>query len=168
MAVLDVLHIPDPFLRLVSKPVEFITPEHISFLQDMFDTMKAEDGIGLAAPQVGRLERMIIMDIEDITHGCLFMINPEIISKSEEKQVYQEGCLSVPGEYSDVHRSSQITYTYQNIQGQIITAEAGGILSVCIQHEIDHLNGVLFVDYLPPMKRTMIHRRIHKKNRSKM
>lgn len=169
VAVLEVLTIPDDKLRQVAEPVAAITPEILKILDDMLDTMYAENGIGLAAPQVGIMKRLIIIDVaqrlED-RRAPIFMINPEIISQSEETWTYEEGCLSIPGSYADVERPEKVTVRYMDRDGKQQELIGNQLTASCLQHEIDHLNGVLFIDYISKLKKSMIVRK-HTKRKSK-
>ncbi len=160
MALLPIVLVPDPVLRQVAKPVETITPELRRLMDDMLETMYEAPGIGLAANQVGRLERVIVMDCADKHEGeepqPLQMVNPEIIATSQETNTYNEGCLSIPEGLGDVVRPAAVTLRYLDPDGQSCELEADGLLATCIQHEIDHLNGILFTDHLSKLKRDMV------------
>ncbi len=168
MTVLDVLIEPDKRLHKISKPVEKVTDEIRSFLNDMVETMRVQEGAGLAAPQVNRQQRIIVVElpltpkVEENT--VLKMINPEIIKWGERHCSFKEGCLSVPGERVEVDRIADITVKYLDEFGEPKTLEASEILSVCIQHEIDHLDGKLVLDYLSPFKRKVALTRLRKHN----
>ncbi len=166
MTVLDVLIAPDKRLQKVSRPVDNITDEIRTFLDDMVETMRAQDGVGLAAPQVNRQQRIIVMELPltpDVEDNTLFkMINPEIIKKSDRHCAFKEGCLSVPGERVEVDRIADITVKYLDEFGAQKTLEASEILAVCIQHEIDHLDGKLLLDYLSPFKKKVTLTRLKK------
>jgi peptide deformylase len=158
---LDIITIPDKKLRLASKPVERIDEETRRFLDDMLTTMYDADGLGLAAVQVGVPRRLITIDVarredEKAPPAPIFLINPEILSVSDETAVYAEGCLSIPEYYADVERPAGVRVAYTDKQGARQEIEAKGILAVCLQHEIDHLNGKLFIDYLSKLKRDMV------------
>ncbi len=158
MAIREIISLPDPRLRLVSKPVEAITAEVRALAADMFETMYDAPGIGLAAIQVAIPLRLITMDIakkEGETNPRVF-INPEILSSSEELSVYEEGCLSIPEYYGEVERPARVRVRFMDIDGKIHEEDADGLYATCIQHEIDHLNGVLFVDYLSKLKRDRV------------
>lgn len=170
MAVLHVLTEPDPRLRKISKPVESITLELFRFIDDMVDTMRAEEGCGLAAPQVNLQRRIIVVEYQietstdDNPEYILYkMINPEIMERSEEYICNKEGCLSVPGERVDVERHERITVRYLNEYGEEKTLHATGLPSIIIQHEIDHLDGKLIVDYLSPLKKDVVLKRLKKR-----
>lgn len=152
MAVLEVLIYPEENLAKVCAPVETIDDELNAFIDDMFDTMYEHEGIGLAAPQVNVLSRVITIDIEGDKQNQLVLINPEIIASSGETGI-EEGCLSIPGCRALVPRKEKLTVKALNRKGEEFTLEADGLLAICIQHEIDHLNGVLFVDHISALKR---------------
>lgn len=163
---LDILKYPDPRLNELSQPVETFDDELRQLLDDMATTMYSANGVGLAAPQVGRRKRMFVIDLgaQEGQHKKLYeFINPRL-SHGEGKIVYEEGCLSVPGIAEEVQRKARITVEYHDRQGQPQTMAAEGLLAVAIQHENDHLDGVLFVDRLSPLKRRMIKRKLSKVN----
>lgn len=166
MTVLTLVTYPDPRLREKSKPVEQVDDEIRRILDDMVETMYASNGIGLAAVQVGILKRILVMDVEQDEDGNpgnpLKIINPEIIWRSDMEKGFEEGCLSFPGQYAEVERPAEVKVQYTDEHGQLRTMHAEGMLSVCIQHEIDHLNGVTFPDYLSRIKRDMIQRKVRK------
>ena len=166
MAILNILHYPDPRLRNRAKPVAAVTDAHRRLIEDMLQTMYAAPGIGLAAIQVGVAERVIVVDVSDDSDQPLGFINPEILSK-EGTEVMQEGCLSVPGVYEDVERAERIRVRALDRHGKRLEFDADGLLAVCIQHEIDHLDGKLFVDYLSELKRQRIRKRIEKEERER-
>jgi peptide deformylase len=155
MAVRAILTVPDPVLKQVSKPVEGVDDELRVLMDDMLETMYAAPGIGLAAVQVGVAKRVIVMDLarEDEPKSPRYFVNPEITWESEEMAVREEGCLSVPEIYDEVERPARVGLKYLNYQGEPVEEDAEGILAVCIQHELDHLNGVLFIDHLSRLKR---------------
>ena len=164
MARLPIIEFPDPRLRTVAKPVESVDTRLRQLIDDMFETMYEAPGIGLAATQVDVHVRLLILDVsEDKTHPLVF-INPEILS-SEGSQVYQEGCLSVPGIYADVKRANSISVRALDRDGQPFEVSADGLLAVCIQHEMDHLAGKVFVDYLSPLKRELVKKKLAKQRR---
>ena len=167
MSVLEIKLIPDPVLRKKAEAVNDVTNNIISILNDMTETMYAAPGIGLAANQVGILKRLIVMDCstDDEEPNLIKMINPEIMLTSSEISELEEGCLSIPEHKSIVKRPSNIKVKFLNIQGLEQTLEAEGLLSACIQHEIDHLNGVLFVDHISRLKRDIILRKVKKQIR---
>ena len=176
MTCLTVLSEPNPILRQKAKPVEVIDDGLRSFVQDMFQTMEKEDGIGLAANQVGVLKRVIVIDVPDYdeetqkpkhTSTRLALINPEITWHSDSKIPSQEGCLSVPEIYEKVSRFEKVRVRYQDVQGVEQEIDAEGLLSFCLQHEIDHINGILFVDRLSSLKKTMLKKKLSKQKSSK-
>ncbi|KQW19156.1 peptide deformylase [Afipia sp. Root123D2] len=164
MAIRDIIILPDTQLRLVSKPIEKITPEIRALADDMLETMYDAPGIGLAAIQVAQPLRLITMDLskkEGESDPRVF-INPEILSSSEEFSVYEEGCLSIPEYYEEVERPARVRVRFMDIHGKVQEEDADGLYATCIQHEIDHLNGVLFVDYLSKLKRDMVGKKFKK------
>ena len=167
MALLPILEFPDPRLRTKAVPVEaanVTTAEFQRLLDDMFETMYDAPGIGLAASQVDVHQRFMVIDISEEKNQPQVFINPELSDKDGE-QVYQEGCLSVPGIFADVTRADEITVRFLDRQGQPQELRADGLLAVCIQHEMDHLDGKLFVDYLSPLKREMVRKKLVKQRR---
>ncbi|HVY99672.1 MAG TPA: peptide deformylase [Dongiaceae bacterium] len=168
MALLPIITAPDPRLKQISKPVEKVDAEVRKLMADMLETMYAAPGIGLAAPQVGVLKRVIVLDLarEDEEPQPLKMANPEIVWVSEEDAVYNEGCLSLPEHYADVARPAKCKVRYLDEQNEIRLLEAEGLLATCVQHEIDHLDGILFVDHLTALKRNMILRKLLKAKKS--
>jgi peptide deformylase len=166
MALLNILRYPDPRLHKVAKPVtEFGTERLRRLVADMADTMYEAPGVGLAATQVDVHERVVVIDISDSHDGLIVFINPEITWASEEKQVYDEGCLSVPGIYDGVERPSRVKARAYDVEGKQFELEADGLLAVCIQHEMDHLMGKVFVEYLSPLKRNRIKAKLLKEER---
>lgn len=161
MSILDVVIFPDERLRTVAQPVERVNDSIRAIVDDMFDTMYQEEGIGLAAPQVAIQQRIITIDIDGEKQNQLVLINPEIIESSGETGI-EEGCLSIPGFRGLVPRKEKVTVKALNRDGEEFTLKADGLLAICIQHEIDHLNGVLFVDYLSPLKRQRIKEKLLK------
>ena len=161
MSVLQVLHIPDERLRKVAKPVEEVNAEIQRIVDDMFETMYAEEGIGLAATQVDIHQRIIVIDVSENRDERLVLINPELLEKSGETGI-EEGCLSIPGFRALVSRKEKVTVKALDRHGKEFTLDAEGLLAICIQHEIDHLNGILFVDYLSPLKRQRIKEKLVK------
>tara|TARA_B100001250_G_scaffold410318_1_gene436513 strand:+ start:848 stop:1402 length:555 start_codon:yes stop_codon:yes gene_type:complete len=161
MAILKVLHFPDEKLRLKAAPVEKINPEIAKIAKNMLETMYAEGGIGLAATQVNIQKRIIVIDISENKNEPLIIINPKIL-KLEGKEESQEGCLSVPDYFDIVQRAKNIEFCYTTLKNETITKTIDGLLAICIQHEIDHLNGKLFIDYLSPLKRDRLKKKIHK------
>jgi peptide deformylase len=168
MAVLPIIVAPDPRLKQVAKPVDKVDAEMRRLMDDMLETMYKAPGIGLAAPQVGVLKRVIVVDIarEDEKPQPLRMANPELIAVSDEDAVYNEGCLSLPEHYADVTRPAAIKVRYLDHENEIRELEADGLLATCIQHEMDHLEGILFVDHLTALKRNMILRKLLKAKKS--
>ena len=164
MARLTILHFPDPRLRIKAEPVVALTDAHRRLMDDMLETMYAAPGIGLAATQVGVNQRIIVLDVSEQGDQPQCFVNPEILSE-EGTEVMQEGCLSVPGVYEEVERSERIRFRALDRNGKTVEFDADGLLAVCIQHEIDHLNGKLFVDYLSDLKRRRIRKRIEKEER---
>ncbi len=169
MAVLPIILAPDPVLRETAVPVTTITDQLVSLLDDMAETMYDAPGIGLAANQVGRLERVIVMDCARDNEAPLLwkMINPQIIASSEEMSKLEEGCLSIPGHEGEVVRPAEVDVRYLDSDGNEQEMHASGLLAACVQHEIDHLNGVLFIDHLSRLKRDMIWRRMMKEARAR-
>ncbi|MGE6108520.1 peptide deformylase [Aeromonas sobria] len=161
MAILDVLRFPDERLRTIAAPVETITPELQQIVDDMFDTMYAEEGIGLAATQVDIHQRIIVIDVSDDREDPLVLINPEVIAQSGSTGI-EEGCLSVPGSRALVPRAEWIKIRALDRNGEPFELEADDLLAICIQHEMDHLVGKLFVDYLSPLKRQRIRQKLEK------
>lgn len=165
MALLPILCYPDPRLHTVAKPVQAVDGRIRGLIADMLETMYDASGIGLAATQVDVHERLIVIDISEEHNQPLVLINPEITWASEEKQVNEEGCLSVPGIYDGVERSSAIKVQTLDGEGRSRQIEAEGILAICIQHEMDHLQGKVFVEYLSPLKRNRIKTKMLKSRR---
>ena len=166
MALLNILHFPDPRLRTVAKPVTEFDAELTQFISDMFETMYEAPGIGLAATQVDRHIRLLVLDVSDARNQPLCLINPEIV-ESEGDEEMDEGCLSVPGFYEKVRRADHIRVRAQNANGEVSEFEAEGLEAVCIQHEMDHLEGKLFVDYLSNLKRNRIRSKLIKMQKQK-
>ena len=164
MAVLPILTAPDPRLKKISKPVERVDAEIVKLMDDMLETMYQAPGIGLAAPQLGVLKRVIVVDIqrEGVQTGPLCMANPEIVDVSEEDASYEEGCLSVPEHYAEVSRPRWVKIRYLDKDNEIRTMEAEGLVATCLQHEMDHLDGILFIDKISALKRNMILRKLVK------
>ena len=156
MTQLTILRYPDPRLHTVAKPVAAVNARLKTLVDDMLETMYAAEGIGLAATQVNVHERLIVMDTSEGRDQPLVLINPEITWASDEKKINDEGCLSVPGIYDNVERSVAVKVQALDLDGKTQTIEADGLLSVCIQHEMDHLIGKVFVEYLSPLKRNRI------------
>ena len=155
MALREILTVPNPILKLVSKPVDQVDDGLRALMDDMLETMYAAPGIGLAAIQVGEPVRIIVMDLarEGEAPAPRHFVNPEILWASEETAPYEEGCLSVPEIYDEVERPAKVRLRHLNYQGETVEEEAEGLFAVCIQHEMDHLNGVLFIDHLSRLKR---------------
>ena len=167
MAQLNILHFPDPRLRLKAKPIEKVTDEIRQLANDMLETMYDAPGIGLAASQVNQQKRLIVIDVSEDKTSPLFLINPELIETEGERE-FEEGCLSVPEAYETVTRADTIRVRALNLQGEPFEMDADGILATCIQHEIDHLEGKLFVDYLSNLKRQRIKKRLEKHQEQKL
>jgi peptide deformylase len=158
MAVRDILIIPDKRLRQVSKPVAKVDAATRKLVEDMFETMYAAPGIGLAAVQIGEPRRVVTMDIsknDDEKQPQVF-INPELVWFSTEKRIHEEGCLSIPDYYEEVERPAEVKVSYVDLEGKKQQIEATGLLATCLQHEIDHLNGVLFIDHISKLKRDRV------------
>lgn len=170
MARLPLITAPDPLLKTVSKPVEAVTPELRKLMDDMVETMYGDFGIGLAAVQVGIPKRIIVMDLaeEGEQPSPRYFVNPEILWTSDETATYNEGCLSVPDHYADVERPARCRVKFVDYHGKPREAEADGLLATCIQHEVDHLNGVLFIDRISGLKRKMILKKLTKTQREKL
>jgi peptide deformylase len=166
MAVLNILRYPDPRLHRIAEPVREVD-EHIrQLVRDMAETMYAAPGIGLAATQVDVHLRVIVIDVSEARDQLRVFINPEIVQHSAEAKVYEEGCLSVPGVYDEVERPDRVTVRALDQHGAAFTLDADGLLAVCVQHEIDHLNGRVFVQYLSRLKQSRIRSRIQKAERA--
>tara|TARA_B100001248_G_scaffold218530_1_gene173956 strand:+ start:254 stop:778 length:525 start_codon:yes stop_codon:yes gene_type:complete len=163
---------PDPILRKESEPIEKVDNDLRKLLDDMLETMYAAPGIGLAAVQVGILKRLIVIDIskDKEKKNPLFLINPEIVSKSKNTSIYEEGCLSLPGHFAEIERPAECQINFLDYNGKKKEISAKGLLSTCIQHELDHLNGILFIDYLSKLKKDMIIKKLvkHKKELNKV
>lgn len=164
MAILPIVTVPDPLLKKVSEPVEKVDDKLRTFLDDMLETMYAAPGIGLAAVQVGKLWRILVIDIasEDEEPNPMYFINPVITWTSEELNTYNEGCLSIPEQYADVERPAECKVDFIDYNGDEKEIHADGLLATCIQHEMDHLNGVVFIDYLSKIKRGIYVRKVKK------
>jgi peptide deformylase len=165
MAILPILCYPDPRLTTVARPVASVDERIKTLVADMFETMYEAPGIGLAATQVDVHERLVVMDVSEDRDQPLVLINPEIVWASPEKQAGEEGCLSVPGIYDGVERSVAVKVQALDINAQMQTIAAEGLLAVCIQHELDHLLGKVFVEYLSPLKRNRIKTKLIKQQR---
>jgi len=166
MALRTILEYPDPRLRTQAEPMTEadFTPELQALIDDMFETMYAAPGIGLAAPQIGEMKRIVVMDLakEGQTPDPIVMINPEILKYSDETVISEEGCLSIPEIYYDVERPAEVTVRYTNLDGEVVEREATDRLAICIQHELDHLDGVLYIDYLSRLKRDRVLKKFQK------
>ena len=168
MALREIIILPDKQLRLVSKPIEKVTPEIRKLADDMFETMYDAPGIGLAAIQVAQPVRLITMDLAkrdengETNREPRVFINPEIIASSAEMSVYEEGCLSIPEYYEEIERPAKVRVRFTDLDGKLHEEDAEGLFATCIQHEIDHLNGVLFIDYLSKLKRDRVNKKFSK------
>ncbi len=169
MSALPLVIAPDPRLKRKAEPVETVDAACAQLAADMLETMYESNGIGLAATQVGISRRVIVVDTtrDDVPGGPYKMINPEVLWSSDEREVYEEGCLSLPEQYAEVERPSRIQVRYLDPEGVEQELEAEGLLATCIQHEIDHLDGILFVDHLSALKRRMILRKLEKLRKQK-
>ncbi len=167
MAILNILHFPDDRLRTIAKPVTTVTDKHRALISNMLETMYDAPGIGLAATQVNVHERILVIDISDDKNDPIVLINPEILEKDGDQE-FDEGCLSVPGIYETVHRAENIRVKALNKEGKSFEMGAHGLLAVCIQHEIDHLQGKLFVDYLSQLKKQRIRKKLEKQRKNAM
>ena len=158
---------PDPILRKKCEPLDKVDDSIRKLMNDMLETMYAAPGIGLAAIQIGVLKRLVVIDIskENEKKNPLFFVNPEIVYKSKQTSIYEEGCLSIPGQFAEVERPSECTLNYIDFNGKKKELKATGLLATCIQHEVDHLDGILFIDYLSKLKKDMIIKKLvkHKK-----
>ncbi|WP_348699070.1 peptide deformylase [Duganella fentianensis] len=165
MAILNILRYPDPRLHKVAQPVTVFDARLEQLVADMAETMYDAPGVGLAASQVDVHEQVVVIDTTETKDALQVFINPEIIWASEEREVYDEGCLSVPGIYDGVERPARVKVRAQDAKGQSFELEADGLLAVCIQHEMDHLKGKVFVEYLSPLKRNRIKTKLLKEER---
>ncbi|NYT60482.1 peptide deformylase [Alcaligenaceae bacterium] len=165
MALLPILRYPDPRLHKVAQPVQQVDDRIRQLVSDMAETMYDAPGVGLAATQVDVHERVVVIDVSEDGNNLIVLINPEIIWKSDEIQVYEEGCLSVPGVYDEVERSASIRVRALNEKGETYEFDADGLLAVCVQHELDHLLGKVFVEYLSVLKQNRIKTRLRKQER---
>ena len=157
---------PDPILRKKSDAIEKVDDELRKLMDEMLETMYEAPGIGLAAVQIGILKRLIVIDIsKEEKKNPIFLINPEIITKSKNKSVYEEGCLSLPGQFAEIERPAECLIKYLDYQGKQKKLKATGLMATCVQHEIDHLNGVLFIDYLSKLKKDMIIKKLIKQKK---
>ena len=166
MSKLEILEFPDARLRTVATPVAHFDAALQTLIDDMFETMYAAPGIGLAATQVNVHKQLIVMDVSEEKDQPIVLINPQL-TRREGEQVYQEGCLSVPGIYADVTRANSLRVEARNRHGATFAIDADGLLAVCIQHEMDHLAGKVFVDYLSPLKREMVRKKLAKQARER-
>jgi peptide deformylase len=164
MSIKPLVILPDPLLRQVSKPVERFDADLRKFAADMLDTMYDAPGIGLAAIQVGEPLRMLVIDLakEDEPKAAQIFINPQVLSSSDDRNVYEEGCLSIPDYYAEVERPATVRVSYLDVEGKQQEVAADGLLATCLQHEIDHLNGVLFIDHISRLKREMVVKKFKK------
>lgn len=166
MTILTILEFPDPRLRTIAQPVDQVDDELRTLIDDMFETMYEAPGIGLAATQVNVHKRVVVMDLSEDKSEPMVFINPELEVLCDETDKYQEGCLSVPGFYEDVDRPLKVKVNALDREGKPFELIAEGLLAVCIQHECDHLNGKLFVDYLSNLKRDRIKKKLEKQHRA--
>ena len=168
MTIRKILAEPDPYLRQKSNKVEIVNDEIRSIMNDMLETMYAAPGIGLAAIQIGIPKRIIVIDLskDDEKKNPLYFVNPEIITNSNTDAAYEEGCLSVPGQFAEINRPDKCKVKFLNYHGEEKILEAEGLLATCIQHEIDHLEGILFIDYLSKLKKSMIIKKLSKHKKS--
>ncbi|MGE0073355.1 MAG: peptide deformylase [Thiomonas sp.] len=165
MQKLTILQYPDPRLQTVAKPVAVVDDRVRALVAAMFDTMYEANGVGLAATQVDVHERIIVMDTSEERNRPLVLINPEIVRRSEDSKEWEEGCLSVPGIYDTITRPASVRVRALDAQGEVFELDADGLTAVCIQHEMDHLLGKMFVDYLSPLKRSRIKTKMLKRQR---
>jgi len=165
MALLPILRYPDPRLKTVATPVTQFDDALVKLTQDMAETMYDAPGVGLAATQVNVHKRIIVIDVTEDNSGLTVFINPEIVEASKESKVYEEGCLSVPGIYEKVERPDTVKVRAQNVKGEWFEIDCDELLAVCIQHEIDHLNGKVFVEYLSQLKQTRIKTKMKKQDK---
>ncbi|RMB01902.1 peptide deformylase [Eilatimonas milleporae] len=167
MSKLPIINVPDPLLKTVSEPVAQVDDALRGLMDDMLETMYDAPGIGLAAIQVAVPKRLLVVDVAD-TEGerqPRFLVNPEVVWASDERSIYNEGCLSVPEHYAEVERPERIRVSYLDYDGKPREEEMDGLLATCVQHEIDHLNGVVFIDYLSKLRRNMIIKKVVKANK---
>jgi|TARA_R110002072_G_scaffold199743_2_gene357425 peptide deformylase len=167
MAVLEILEFPDPRLRTEAKPLARVTDTTRTLIDDMLETMYEAPGIGLAATQVNIHQRLLVMDVSDEKSEAMVFINPVISVLDEELAEYDEGCLSVPGFYETVCRPRKVLVSALNRDGEPFTLELEGLAAICLQHEVDHLDGKLFVDYISPLKRQRIRKKLEKDQRQR-
>ena len=168
MTIKPLIILPDPLLRQVSKPIERVDADFQRLADDMLETMYDAPGIGLAAIQIGVPRRMLVIDVsrEGEEKQPLIFVNPEIVASSDERSVYEEGCLSIPDYYAEVERPATVTVNYLDRDGKEQTVQADGLLATCLQHEIDHLNSVLFIDHISRLKRDMVIKKFTKAAKS--
>ena len=168
MSVKTILVEPDIILRQKSQPVNIVGPDEKKLMNDMLETMYAANGIGLAAIQIGVPQRIIVMDIsrDKENKNPMYFVNPVIKNKDLEKSIYEEGCLSVPNQFAEIDRSSKCEVEYLDYNGNKQNLQAEGLLATCIQHEMDHLEGILFIDYLSKLKKTMIIKKLSKQKKA--
>jgi peptide deformylase len=167
MDTLPIITIPDPVLRKKAAPIERVDAALLKLAEDMLATMYDAPGIGLAAPQIGELRRIVVLDLakEGETPDPLVMINPEILKWSDDVVTTEEGCLSIPELYYDVERSAEVTVRYTDLEGRTVEKDATDRLAICVQHELDHLDGVLYIDYLSRLKRDRVLKKFQKQAR---
>ena len=167
MSIRNIIIEPDTILRKKSEPLQQVNNETRKLLDDMLKTMYAAPGIGLAAVQIGILKRIIVIDVskKEEKKNPIFLINPEITYKSKETSIYEEGCLSLPGHFAEIERPAKCKINYIDYHGKKAELEAEGLMSTCVQHEIDHLNGILFIDYLSKLKKDMIIKKLKKQKK---
>ena len=167
MSIRNIIIEPDSILRKKSEPLHQVNNDTQKLLDDMLKTMYAAPGIGLAAVQIGILKRIIVIDIskKEEKKNPIFLINPEITYQSKETSIYEEGCLSLPGHFAEIERPAKCKINYIDYHGKKAELEAEGLLSTCVQHEIDHLNGILFIDYLSKLKKDMIIKKLKKQKK---
>ena len=171
MTLRPILIHPDPRLKSVATEIQTIDDTIRLLAEDMVETMYDAPGIGLAAPQVGVLKRLIVMDCnkdEDTPRDPIVLINPIVVAESQERSIYDAGCLSIPDQFAEIERNAVVTVTWTDLDGELQTQEFYDLWATCVQHEIDHLDGKLFIDYLKPMKRQMITRKMQKLKRERM
>ena len=168
MSIRNIIIEPDAILRKKSSPLQKVDDQTRKLMKDMLETMYKAPGIGLAATQIGILKRIIVIDISknEEKKTPLFLVNPEIIFRSKNTSVYEEGCLSLPGQFAEIERPAECHLKYINFDGKTKELKADGLLSTCIQHEVDHLNGILFIDYLSKLKKNMIIKKLLKQKKS--
>ena len=169
MAIREIIEAPDPRLKTTSRPVERVDDQLRALMDDMLETMYAAPGIGLAAIQIGEPKRVIVMDLarEGEPPQPRYFVNPEILSTSDDLSTFEEGCLSVPDLYEDVERPARCRVRYLDYQGEIREEECEGLLATCLQHEMDHLEGILFIDHLSKLKRSMVLKKLAKAKKSR-